>query len=107
MKLDSNTIAEAAQRIGIKPEDLASVLKRGTSVSYRAGDYLFHESTPRQWLGLVLEGEVDLVRGQFDRKVLVSVAQPGAIMSEGVMLGDTPHGTSAVTHRGARVWQIL
>ena len=32
MKLDSNTIAEAALRIGIKPEDLASVLKRGTSV---------------------------------------------------------------------------
>ena len=64
MKLDSNTIADAAQRIGIKPEELAAVLQRGTAVTYKAGDYLFHESTPRQWLGLVLEGEIDLVRGQ-------------------------------------------
>jgi len=34
------------------------------------------------------------------------LAQPGAILSEGVMLDDTPHGTSAVTHQGATVWQI-
>ena len=101
MKLDSNTIAEAAQRIGIKPEELAAVLQRGTAVSYQAGDYLFHESTPRQWLGIVLEGEIDLVRGQHGQSVLIGVAQPGAILSEGVMLDDTPHGTSAVTHQGA------
>ena len=51
MKLDSNTIAEAAQRIGIKPEELAAVLKRGTAVTYKGGDYLFHESTPRSGWG--------------------------------------------------------
>jgi aspartate ammonia-lyase len=38
--------------------------------------------------------------------VLIGVAQPGAILSEGVLLDDTPHGTSAVTRRGAQVWQI-
>ena len=106
MKLDSDTIAEAAQRIGIKPEELAAVLQRGTAVTYEAGDYLFHESTPRQWLGLVIEGEIDLVRGQHGQSVLIGVAQPGAILSEGVMLDDTPHGTSAVTRQGAKVWQI-
>src|SRR5262245_20360446 len=106
MKLDSNTIAEAAQRIGIKAEELASVLQRGTAVSYKAGDYLFHESTPRQWLGLVIDGEVDLVRGQHGKSVLIGLAQPGAILSEGVVLDGTPHGTSARTHRGATVWQI-
>ena len=106
MKLDSNAVAEAAQRIGIKPEELAAVFKRGSAVSYQARDYLFHESTPRQWLGIVLEGEVDLVRGQFGKSVLVGLAQPGALLSEGVMLDDTPHGTSAMTHQGAIVWQI-
>jgi aspartate ammonia-lyase len=106
MKLDTNTIAEAAQRIGIKPEELAAVLQRGTSVTYKGGDYLFHESTPRQWLGLVLEGEIDLVRGQQGQSVLIGLAQPGAILSEGVMLDDTPHGTSAVTRQGVTVWQI-
>jgi aspartate ammonia-lyase len=106
MKLDSNTIADAAQRIGIQPEELAAVLQRGTAVTYQAGDYLFHESTPRQWLGLVLEGEIHLVRGQHGQTVVVGAAQPGAILSEGVMLDDTPHGTSARTQQGAKVWQI-
>ena len=106
MTLDSNTLAEAAQRIGIKPEELKAVAARGDAVNYGPGDYLYHESTPRLWIGIVLEGEVDLVRGQHGQHVLLGVAQPGAILSEGVMLDDTPHGTSAVTHRGAKIWQI-
>ena len=42
MKLDTHTITEAAQRIGIKPEELKAVVERGTAVRYQAGDYLFH-----------------------------------------------------------------
>jgi len=97
MKIDPNTIAEAARRIGIEADKLAAVLQRGSAATYQAGDYLFHESTPRQWLGVVVEGEIDLVRGQYGQSVLIGLAQPGAILSEGVMLDDTPHGTSAVT----------
>jgi aspartate ammonia-lyase len=106
MKIDDNTIAQTAQQMGIKPDELKAVLQRGKAVSYKAGDYLFHEATPRQWLGLVLEGEIDLVRGQFGNSVLVGLAQPGAVLGEGAMLDDTPHGTSGVTHQGATVWQI-
>src|SRR6266576_4552732 len=106
MKLDQNTIAEASLRIGIKAEELAAVLHRGEAVSYKGGDYLFHESAPRQWLGLVMEGEIDLLRGQHGNSVLIGIAQPGAILSEGVMLDQVPHSTSARTHQGATVWQI-
>jgi aspartate ammonia-lyase len=106
MQIDQNTVAEAARRIGIKPEELAAVIERGSSVSYQAGDYLFHESTPRTWLGLVLEGEVEILRGQLGSTVLLSVLQPGAILSEGLMLDDTPHATSGVARHGARIWQI-
>jgi aspartate ammonia-lyase len=106
MKLDPDTIAEAAQRIGIKPEELDAVVRRGAAVTYQGGDYLFHESSPREWLGLVLEGEIDLVRGRHGHSVLIGVARPGAILSEGVMLDDTPHATSARTQQGAVVWQI-
>src|SRR5262245_19134558 len=55
---------------------------------------------------MVMEGEIDLVRGQHGQRVLISVAESGAILGEGVMLDDTAHSTSAVTHRGASVWQI-
>jgi aspartate ammonia-lyase len=106
MNLNATTIAAAAQRIGIKPDELAAVLQRGAAVTYQGGDYLFHESTPRQWLGLVLEGEIELVRGQHGQTTRVGVAQPGAILSEGVLLDETPHGTSASTRQGAKVWQI-
>src|SRR5262245_45546447 len=106
VKLDSDTIAEAARRIGIKAEELSAILRRGAAVTYKPGDYLFHESTPRQWLGLVLEGEIDLVRGQHGQSVLIGVAQSGAILSEGVMLDDMSHSTSARTQQGATVWQI-
>src|SRR5436190_6353493 len=106
MRLDAETIADAAERIGIKTDELAAVLQRGTAVSYHAGDYLFHESTPRQWMGLLLEGDVDLVRGQHGHSVLLGAAEPGALLGEGVMLDSTPHGTSGVTRRGAIVWQI-
>jgi aspartate ammonia-lyase len=106
MQIDSNTVAAAAQRIGIKPEELSVILQRGLSQRYQAGDYLYHESTPRQWLGIVLEGEVEIVRGQHGQRTLISVAQPGALLSESVLLDDAAHSTSAVTWRGADVWQI-
>jgi aspartate ammonia-lyase len=106
MKIDSHTIAEAAERIGVQTEELAAVVARGRAVVYAGGDYLFHQSTPREWLGLVVEGEVELMRGLLGQTVRIGVVNPGALLSEGVMLDDTPHATSAVTRRGAKVWQI-
>ena len=106
MDLKLDTITKAAERIGVAPEELAAVLQRGTAVLYKAGESLFHQSAPREWLGLVIEGEIDIVRGQHGNNVLISVAQPGAILGESVMLDDSPHTTSAVTHKGAKVWQI-
>jgi aspartate ammonia-lyase len=93
MNLDSHTIAEAAQRIGVQAEELAAVLARGRAVVYAGGDYLFHESTPRQWLGLVVEGQVQLMRGLLGQAICISIAHSGALLSEGVMLDDTPHAT--------------
>lgn len=106
MKFDSETLRDAAQRIGIQADELATVLHRGSAVNYRGGDYLFHESAPRLWLGVVMDGEVELVRGRHGHSVIVGHAQSGAILSEGVMLDETPHSTSAVTRHGATVWQI-
>jgi aspartate ammonia-lyase len=54
----------------------------------------------------MMEGEVELVRGRHGHSVIVGNAQSGAILSEGVMLDETPHSTSAVTRQGATIWQI-
>ena len=107
MSLPLDTIAAAAQRIGITTEDLAAVVQRGRAVAYGAGDYLFHESTPRQWLGIVLEGDVEIIRGAQARTTTLAVLVPGAVFGEGVMLDDSPHASSAVARQGGKVWHVV
>ncbi len=106
MPLPLDTIAAAAQRTGIATEELAALVQKGHEVTYQASEYLYHESTPREWLGIVLAGEVEIVRGAQARSVLIATLVPGAVFSEGVTLDDSPHGASAVTRQGARIWQI-
>ena len=106
MHLDAETIATAAKRIGIPAEDLTSVMEQGAVATYPAGDFLFRESTPRLWLGIVLEGEVKVVRGAQAKSVTLATLVPGALISEGVMLDDAPHSTRAFAPQGAQVWQI-
>ncbi|GAA5129212.1 aspartate ammonia-lyase [Luteolibacter yonseiensis] len=106
MPLPLETIAATAKRIGIPTEDLAAIVQSGADASYQAGDYLFHESTPREWLGIVLEGEVEILRGAQARTITLATLVPGAVFSEGVMLDDSPHASSAVTRLGAKVWKI-
>lgn len=106
MLLNPDTIAATAKRIGISAGDLTAVLQWGDPVMYQPGDYLYHESTPRQWLGIVLEGEVEIVRGAQARSTTLATLAPGALIGEGVMLDDSPHAANAVTRQGASVWQI-
>jgi aspartate ammonia-lyase len=106
MRPDPTTVAAAALRMGVPADELARLLDAGRAVTYAAGDFLFHESTPRQWLGFVLDGEVELLRGRQGHTVRIGVVQPGGMLGEGVMLDDTAHGTSAVARLGATVWQV-
>ena len=72
MNLNQETISAAAQRMGIAAEDLTAVVQQGSVTAYEAGAYLFHESTPRLWLGIVLEGDVEVQRGAQARSVILT-----------------------------------
>lgn len=106
MTIDPEIIAAAAKRMGVATEELSTVVGKGAAVSYQTGEFLFHESTPRQWLGIVMDGEVEVLRGTQGRTVSLATLMPGALISEGVMLDDSPHATSGVARKGATVWQI-
>lgn len=106
MKLLETLMSKAAVAMGMSESDLLSVFAKGERKTYAAGEYLFHESSPRLWAGIVEEGEVSIVRGMHGATKHLSTLAMGAMVSEGALLDDTPHATSAFTRSGATVWQV-
>ena len=104
-KID-DVLQRASKRMGMAKADLQDFFSRGEQKSYAAEDWLFHESTPRQWGGLVLEGEVEIVRGLHGATKHLVVLEPGALISEGAFLDDQPHANGGFTRHGATVWQM-
>jgi aspartate ammonia-lyase len=99
-------IQTAAARTGLHPDDLRAIVKKGKTRSYSAGEWLFHESTPRLWMGVLGEGQVELVRGLHGAQVQLATLTRGALIGEGALLDDTPHSTSACTKTGVTVLEI-
>ncbi|WP_428622422.1 hypothetical protein, partial [Sedimenticola sp.] len=56
MMIEKSIIRQAARVSGISEEDLAVFLAEGTQRIYQANEWLFQQSTPRQWAGIILEG---------------------------------------------------
>ena len=106
MAILEQLIAAAAAGTGISQNDLIFVFGKGERKTYASGEYLFHESSPRLWAGIIEEGEIQIVRGLHGSTTHLSTLAMGAMISEGALLDDTPHATSAFTRNGATVWQI-
>ena len=99
-------LANASKAMGISIDDLQAIIEQGQRKSYAAGEYLFHESTPRLWIGWVEEGEIEIVCGRQAAVTHLATLSLGALISEGALMDDTPHSTSAFTRSGVTVWQI-
>ncbi|MEX1113625.1 MAG: aspartate ammonia-lyase [Akkermansiaceae bacterium] len=106
MVFSETQIDSLARTMSVEPVELASIIRRGASHSYQAGDYLFHESTPRLWMGIVEKGEVEIVRGNHGSTTRLATLTAGTAFSEGVMLDDLPHAASGVALTEVRVWLI-
>ncbi|MGD8252611.1 MAG: aspartate ammonia-lyase, partial [Desulfobacterales bacterium] len=106
-QIDINrSIEDAAKGAGIPTEDMQDFFTHGQELTYSPEEWLFHESTPRQWAGVVLAGEVEIVRGLHGASKKVAVLGPGALISESALLDELPHSTGALTRKGAVIWQI-
>ena len=99
-------IQTAATRTGLRPEDLGAIVKKGKTRTYSAGEWLFHESTPRLWMGVLGEGKVELVRGLHGSQVQLATLTRGALIGEGALLDHMLHSTSACTKTGVTVLEI-
>jgi aspartate ammonia-lyase len=74
--------------MGVPVSELAAIVERGQVVAYEGGACLFHESTPRQWLGLVVSGQVEIVRGLHGRQTHLATLTDGALVSESILLDE-------------------
>jgi aspartate ammonia-lyase len=73
---------------------------------WQPGEWLFHESTPYDWTGIIEDGDVDIVRGLHGDEHLLYTLGTGSMVSEGAILGNTAHFASARTRTRARLWVI-
>lgn len=94
----------ATMSIGV--EELAGIVGQGSSHVFPAGTWLFHESSPRLWMGIVEDGEVEIVRGNHGSSIRLATITRGSAFSEGVLLDDLPHSASGVALTDVRVWLI-
>jgi len=106
MKIEKSSIAKAAKASGISEKDLAAFFAEGEQHVYKANEWLFQESTPRQWAGIILEGNIELVRGLHGSSRHIATMIEGALISEGTFLEGDSHSNGAYTREGATVWQI-
>jgi aspartate ammonia-lyase len=106
MIFSENQITSLAQTMSIDGDELSALIQQGTAHFYQAGEYLFHESAPRLWMGIVEKGEIEIIRGNHGRTRRLATLTPGAAFSEGVLLDDLPHSASAVALTDAKVLLI-
>ena len=101
-KLDA-VVELAASVTGIAPEDMYELAHKGTHKLYEPGEWLFHESTPRNGLGVLEEGEVEIVRGLHGAQKRLATLGRGALIGESVLLDSSAHSAGAFTRHGATV----
>lgn len=106
MSIEQNIIRQAAKASGISDADLADFFAEGEKRVYLPNEWLFHESTPRKWAGIILEGDIELVRGLHGSSRHIASMVSGALLSEGAFLEGDSHTNGAFTRNGATVWQI-
>lgn len=106
MKLNDTLIVRAAKDSGITEEDLRLFLAEGEEREYAPNEWLFQESNPRKWAGIILQGDIELVRGLHGSSRHIATMIEGALISEGAFIDGDAHSNGAFTRNGAIIWQI-
>ncbi len=87
-------------------DELAVVAESSQVLGYLRGAYIFHESQPRRFWGLVLKGRIELRKGPRGHPRVLAVMGPGDSFGEGSMLDDYPHSSSAFVIEPAEILQV-
>ena len=71
---------------------LAQIVEPAT---FPAGTFLFEEGMPRRMLAIITEGAVAIEKQASGRSERLATLGPGEAVGEGILLDESPHGTTA------------
>lgn len=74
--------------------------------TFQNGETIFSEGSNGDWIYIVEEGEVEIVKTVGERRVVLEVLKPGEIFGEMAYIDKTPRSARAVA-RGATVVGVL
>jgi len=80
---------------GVTDSALHQLAKLVTQTTYERDQILFEEGSSREFLAIVLSGAIAIEKGMKGRPVRLVTLGAGQAVGEGLLLDDTPHGTSA------------
>src|SRR5690242_13833278 len=80
---------------GVTESALHQLSQLVTPVEYEAGDLLFDEGSPRTFMVILVAGAVAIEKTAGGRCERLVTLGPGEAVGEGLLLDDSPHGTSA------------
>ncbi len=106
MKLTEELIRRVAGEMDVPYEELEEFASRGELKTFKQGDYLFHEGSPRQWFGIVLKGKINLQRGLSGRSITIACLSDGAVIGESLFIDDLAHSVSGLALEDVEVWAI-
>jgi aspartate ammonia-lyase len=87
-------------------DDLDYLAQHTRTIGYLRDAFIFHESQPRRFWGLIVKGRVSLIKGPRGRPHLLHTLHEGDSFGEGSLLDDYPHSTSALVIEPAEVLEI-
>jgi len=106
MEITPDLISRVATDMGVSAEELARFAATGAKRVYAKGDYLFHQSAPRRFFGIVLRGRVALRRGLAGRSVAIACLTEGAVIGETLFIDELDHSVSGLALEETEVWAV-
>jgi aspartate ammonia-lyase len=106
MEITEELVAEMAEDIGVAREDLARFVALGERRRFGTGDFLFHESAPRRFFGIVLTGRINLQRGLAGRSATIACLTEGALIGETLFIDELAHSVSGFALEETEIWAV-
>jgi CRP/FNR family transcriptional regulator, nitrogen oxide reductase regulator len=89
-------LGESALFAALTPEEKALLERQMVRQRHEKDDYLFFEAEPAEWLVLVVEGQVKMIKhSESGRETILATFGPGQVVGEvGVLAGETYPATA-------------